>query len=413
MNKLILLLVAAFFVFSNNSFSRECTDCHQRFTPQIVSDWKISKHFENEVGCETCHGDEHNKVDNTHKAKFPTAETCATCHDTQVEQYQKGKHSMAWASMKAMPTLHYQPMGMIEGMKGCGSCHKLGFKSEDDLNELRNAGMRYGTSTCSSCHTRHTFSKVEAQQPQACQTCHQGFDHAQWEMYSGSKHGVRFLLKQNGTLPKETAAPTCQTCHMPNGDHEVRTAWGFLAVRLPMPEDKQWSANRAKILQALGVLDPNGNPTNRLDAVKAVDLARLTQEDWQRERDKMIKICSECHSKKYAEGELRKGDEMIRQADSLMAEAITIVEDLYKENILQKPEGAANAFPDILTFHDAPTSIEQKLFVMFMEHRMRTFQGTFHSNPDYAFWYGWSEMQRDLTEIRDKAKQLRINAEKQ
>jgi len=44
----------------------------------------------------------------------------------------------------------------------------------------------------------------------------------------------------------------------------------------------------------------------------------------------------------------------------------------------------AYAFPDLLTFHDAPTVIEQKLFVIAMEHRMRTFQGTFHNNPDYA-----------------------------
>ncbi len=26
-------------------------------------------------------------------------------------------------------------------------------------------------------------------EPQACQTCHTGFDHPQWEMYSSSKHG--------------------------------------------------------------------------------------------------------------------------------------------------------------------------------------------------------------------------------
>ncbi|MBW2075928.1 MAG: cytochrome C, partial [Deltaproteobacteria bacterium] len=50
---------------------------------------------------------------------------------------------------------------------------------------------------------------------------------------------------------------------------------------------------------------------------------------------------------------------------------------------------------------------EQKLFLMFMEHRMRTFQGTFHANPDYAFWYGWSEMQRDLSDIKEMDKDLR------
>ena len=64
-------------------------------------------------------------------------------------------------------------------------------------------------------------------------------------------------------------------------------------------------------------------------------------------------------------------------------------------------------FPDRLTFHDAPTVIEQRLFEMHLKHRMRAFQGTFHANPDYALWYGWSEMVRDLTDIREKAAELR------
>jgi hypothetical protein len=44
---------------------------------------------------------------------------------------------------------------------------------------------------------------------------------------------------------------------------------------------------------------------------------------------------------------------------------------------------------------------------MHLEHRMRTFQGTFHANPDYALWYGWSEMVRALTEIRTMAEEMR------
>jgi hydroxylamine dehydrogenase len=98
---------------------------------------------------------------------------------------------------------------------------------------------------------------------------------------------------------------------------------------------------------------------------------------------------------------------MIRETDRLMAEAIRIVAALYKDGILAKPEGYAHAFPDLLTFHDAPTVVEQKLFVMFLEHRMRAFQGTFHANPDYALWYGWSEMRRDLQEIKEEAARLR------
>jgi hypothetical protein len=133
----------------------------------------------------------------------------------------------------------------------------------------------------------------------------------------------------------------------------------------------------------------------------------LTQEDWQKERDKMVKTCNQCHSVNFAKGELEKGDQMIKEADRLMAEAIRIIADLYKDGILAKPKSYAYAFPDLLTFHDAPSVIEQKLFLMFLEHRMRTFQGAFHANPDYALWYGWSEMQRDLTEIKERAKELR------
>jgi len=234
-----------------------------------------------------------------------------------------------------------------------------------------------------------------------------GFDHPQWEMYSASKHGVRFLLKQNGSLPDSAAAPTCQTCHMQEGDHAVMTGWGFLAVRLPMPEDEQWTADRATILQGLGVLDPDGNPTGRLDVVKAAKVARLTAEDWQKERDKMLKTCNQCHSLNFAKAELQKGDDIIKAADHLMAEAIRIIAGLYKDGTLKKPDNYAYPFPDLLTFHDAPTPIEQRLFVMFLKHRMRTFQGTFHANPDYALWYGWSEMQQDLSEIKLMASELR------
>ena len=387
--------------------SSVCVECHQKVTPSIVADWMISRHSEVKVGCADCHGFGHQSSNDVAKAQSPTPDTCGECHDTQVKQFKGGKHAMAWAAMKAMPTIHWQPMAMTEGMKGCGACHKIGLKTPQEIKDLKQTSGGYGVASCDACHTRHTFSKKEAQQPQACETCHMGFDHPQWEMYSASKHGVRAQLKQNGTLPNTTPAPTCQTCHFQKGDHGVQTAWGFLAVRLPMPEDKQWADDRATILQALGVLDPNGKPTARLDVVKAANVARLTQEDWQKQRDKMLQTCNQCHSGSFAKQQLDQGDKMIREADRLMAEAIHIVAGLYKDGLVPKPQSYAYAFPDLLTFHDAPTVIEQKLFVMFLEHRMRTFQGTFHANPDYALWYGWSEMQRDLTEIKALAADLR------
>jgi len=393
--------------FCTSGYAQECAECHKEVTPNIVSDWQLSKHSQNEINCSICHGDKHKDPYDVANVQIPTPETCSNCHDERVEQFKAGKHAAAWAAMNAMPTAHWQPMALMEGMKGCGGCHKIGLKTEEEIEELKKNGAGFGVASCDACHTRHTFSVLEAKQPQACQTCHTGFDHPQWEMYSGSKHGVRFLLKQNKILPETVAAPTCQTCHIQEGNHAVITAWGFLAVRLPMPEDKQWEADRVTILQGLGVLDPEGNPTSRLNVIKAANVVRLTQEDWQRERDKMLKACNQCHSLNFAEAELEKGDQMIKAADSLMAQAIRAVADLYKDGVLKKPDTYAHPFPDLLTFHDAPTPIEQELFVMFLEHRMRTFQGTFHANPDYALWYGWSEMQRFLSEIQQMAQELR------
>jgi len=407
MRKLLsFLMLFCILVFLNARLfaqTEECLECHKTTTPQVVSDWKLSKHGQSGITCAACHGEDSEST----KDVIPTAETCAGCHEEKVEEFKKGKHALAWAAMNAMPTIHWQPMTLTGGMKGCGGCHKIGLKTEEEIQGFIRDNQGFGVASCDACHTRHLFSVDEARQPQACRTCHMGIDHPQWEMYSSSKHGVKNEMKQMGILPESAAAPVCQTCHMPEGDHAVSTAWGFLAVRLPMPDDEQWTADRTVILQALGVLDPEGNPTPRLDVVKNAGVARLTAEEWEAEREKMIKICSRCHAPNFAKGELKKGDDMIKEADHLMAEAIRIVAKLYEDGILKKPEQYSHPFPDLLTFHDAPTVIEQKLFIMFLEHRMRAFQGTFHANPDYALWYGWSEMKRDLTEIKEQAEELR------
>jgi formate-dependent nitrite reductase cytochrome c552 subunit len=98
----------------------QCVDCHAKITPNTVTDWKQSRHYEAGISCDTCHGSDHMSAADAAKAKIPAPETCGQCHDTQVAQFKKGKHAMAWAAMEAMPTIHWQPMAMTEGMKGCG-----------------------------------------------------------------------------------------------------------------------------------------------------------------------------------------------------------------------------------------------------------------------------------------------------
>lgn len=411
---MVLLFITAFAI-STVDAAEECISCHMKISPLQVKDWQASKHSKQDVTCSTCHGEKHTGPENANLAQMPDEKVCAECHEVQFEQFSKGKHNHGWTSMNAMAVTHVEPDELMEGGRGCGGCHNMGIKSEAQKKEQRDKGYRYQNNSCDECHTRHSFSKKEALNPRACQQCHMGYDHPQWEMWSSSKHGTRYLSQEVGDLPESAVAPKCQDCHMPDGNHENRTAWGFLGVRLPLPADKQWAADRVVILKALGVLNPEtGEPTARLDAVKAVDLARLTEEAWSTERKKMITMCSKCHSETYAKEQLAMGDSIMQKADRLMAQAIEIVAALYKDGIIKKPENYAFAYPDFFYFMQTGggdmahlSHIDQVLFEMYMKHRMRTYQAFFHVNPDYAYWYGWAMMTKALGEIQELDHTLR------
>jgi hydroxylamine dehydrogenase len=399
--------------------SKACLKCHvdEVITGSAIRDWQISKHFAAGVGCSDCHlpvkdvaaaiASASTACDDKRVRRGVSPRNCAACHPEQFEQFSKGKHAAAWVAMTAMPTTAEQPRALIEGEKGCGGCHRIG----------RDEGK------CDSCHTRHLFATAEARRPEACMTCHMGFDHPQWEMYSTSKHGSIYALEggrwdwkvkladwfvnpQKASLQRPRA-PVCSICHMPKGDHAVRTAWGFLALRLP-EKDPEWMGYRQKILIALGVLTPEGQPTPRLDVVKVGKLARLSAEEWQAERDRMVSVCANCHARSFAQQNLDAADSIIKESDKLMAEAIDIVEGLYRDGLLERPKDRP-PHADLLRLYEVKYPIEQKLYVMFLEHRMRSFQGAFHMNPDYQHWYGWAEMKRDLAEIRQEATELRAS----
>ena len=408
---LIALLWTAALVFGSpvQAEENECIACHQKVTPGFVSDWRASKHSEEEVTCSDCHGDKHKTAKDANLAQLPDEQVCAECHEDQFDQFVKGKHNYGWRSMNALPITHMEPDELMEGGVGCGGCHNMGVKSAAEKKDRSDKGYRYQNNSCDECHTRHAFSKKEAQDPRACQQCHMGYDHPQWEMWSSSKHGTRFFVKQAGKLPEGAAAPTCQLCHLPNGTHENRTAWGFFGVRLPLPKDKQWAADRTTILKALSVLDPEtGKPTPRLEIMKSIHMIRFTEDAWKNERERMIQICSKCHAGQYARHRLEMGDRMIKNADHLMAQGIKTVAALYKDGIIKKPDYYPFAYPDFLYFKQTGKSyIDQVLFRMYMKYRMRTYQGVFHANPDYVYWYGWAAMTKSLGEIHELARTMR------
>ena len=337
--------------------SSKCEECHIKISPEMVKDFNRGKMAE-DLTCANCHGSVHNNAKDAEKAQLPTIETCQACHPDQAGQYLSGKHALGLIALEAMPYTHMQPKAFVAGQKGCGGCHTLGLKNNKERESDSRKYYRYGMD-CQNCHTRHAFSKAEASEPEACMTCHMGFDHAQWEMWSGSKHGAIYLTNRAIDPKNKDRTPKCQTCHMSDGDHRVFSAWGFLAVRLP-EEDPEWMGYRSTILRGLGVLDPEGNPTARLDVVKAGKVARLTKEEFQVERKRFTNICTQCHSPNFVKENMKNADLMVKEADKIFAEAIEIVAGLYKDGIIKKRKDYP-AYPDLLTFYDVNTKVEQIL----------------------------------------------------
>ncbi len=430
----------------------DCIGCHVTVTPGIVkqhldSPMANTKLHKDYVGCTDCHGELHQDMDDFASVEFPTPTTCGKCHKEQVEQYKKGKHELAWFGMKSQVAWHNQPSSIVkQGYRGCSGCHKIGKKGYQGVNQGfdkvthdggKEAGeYRYGNAQCDACHTRHSFKKSEAKDPRACSNCHMGFDHPQWEMYTSSKHGIIWGIEGN---KEDARAPTCQTCHMSEGNHEVRTAWGFLGLRIPTKEnvlalikvapalkdnltklaaalpsghfddlddDPQWTLDRALILQAAGVLDGNFQPTKRFVEIVVQGQTARGPEEFNKERAKMKKVCNQCHSIGYVNDHMKASDDIIKKSDHVYAKAISAVQALYKDGILKKPAGWEFA-PDLLQYYDAKTSIEQELYLIMLEHRQRAFQGAFHVSNDYMHWYGWAPLNTAVNNILEEAERLR------
>lgn len=326
-----------------------CVQCHSQKTPDIVRDWQLSKHAQAEVTCSVRNGKGHEGAKDQHLASLPDEKVCGQCHSKQFGQFIKGKRSLEWKAMTALPVSNLESEELIEGKRGCGGRHNMGIRDEGEGKRLLSKGYRHEINPCDECHTRHLFSKGEACTSLACQKCHMGYDHPQWQMWSSSKHGTRYLAIRSGEIPKEVQAPTCQDCHMPHGNHENHAASGFLAVLLPLPDDPQWAKDRVTILKALGVLDPNTEkPTSGFEAVRVLKLARLTEDEWKGHREKMVANCKKCHSEAFTRKQLGMRDQMLKEANRRMAQAIETVAGLYRDDILKKRNGYIFDYPDLL-----------------------------------------------------------------
>jgi hypothetical protein len=376
-----------------------CVACHERLHPSLVSDWSISRHARALVGCEACHGTAHGTVDDVALVAMPSPDTCGRCHSLQVAQFKRSKHARAWAAVKALPTFHHLAAGGPGEITGCAACHRIGLKTEAEGAALLQAGVRHGQASCDACHTRHSFSKLEARQPEACRTCHGDL---QYDAWAASKHGTRHTLQVSGRLPDAAAAPTCQVCHLQNGDHANRTPWGNLGLRLPLPQDEAWARDVKDIMVALGVLDALGGEGPRALDVERAGLFFLDRIDYQNERHKLTQACKQCHGASFVREQLDARDALVRYADALCAQAVREVQALHADGLLpRRPGGPAL---DLVSAALGPP-VERQLATMIFDHRAKLMATAFHMSPEVATWR--ATLAQDLLEIERQADAVR------
>jgi predicted heme/steroid binding protein len=370
-----------------------CIECHQTRNPGIVRGWRAGVHSKVGVDCYDCHktGMETASVSETHLKYDPepisvvvTPNTCAGCHPEQVEQYGRSKHAHTHEIIWRID--HWLNDGMnnaVERTTGCYACHG----TVVEVNEGRpvpgtwpNVGVGRvnpdgSLGSCSSCHTRHRFSIKEARKPEACDQCHLGPDHPQIEIYEESKHGTIYHAEggdwnwdpddRNWQAGRDYRAPTCAACHMSAApdvprSHDVteRLAWETQAPLTVRPSE----------------FAPFPAAT-----------------DWRTERDKMKKVCLQCHSETWADDHFSNLDAVIINYNQrYFTPAKLAMDDLYDRGLLSRE----------LYFDE---SLEWEFYELWHHEGRRARMGAAMMAPDYAWWHGFYELKHRFNHILEEA----------
>jgi predicted CXXCH cytochrome family protein len=102
-------IILSFFVLSQGWAEEkigDCLACHQKETRGIFHSWVNSKHAQKGVDCVTCHK---SHEDAKPKKSAVEPKVCAKCHREKYDQFQNGRHSIAWNSMKDHPQYQALP----------------------------------------------------------------------------------------------------------------------------------------------------------------------------------------------------------------------------------------------------------------------------------------------------------------
>jgi len=342
----------------------ECATCHRERQPGLLAQWDESAHAREGVRCEDCHGADHDAIF-AEKGRVPAAR-CARCHEKETREFLSSVHAQADRQALENGRLLAQIPAMQR--RGCMGCHDQG-------------GGDSGR--CNACHGAHRHRASDARRPEACGACHMGPDHPHIEAWQSSLHGVIY-----GATRDERQAPTCATCHMPKGTHDV--SGGITIGR----------AGSGAVLE--GETPP-------------IPMKTISVEHAATQRAEMLRRCTACHTPRQAREALEDADAIKREADRLVGEGVRIVEGLERDGLLVPAPGQRPAHPTrghalVLGGHalyENHSEAERLFFDLAKFAHAITFKGAYHQSPDHTHWLGLARLKEDLEALKAEDRRLR------
>jgi len=362
-----LALVLSMLFAATGFATTDCTSCHKKSNPALYLQWKNSAHADNDVGCLDCHQAEKGDVDAfKHNgeliATLVTPKDCGKCHEQIEKETSASYHAHAGEILASADAyLAHAAGGYPIAIVGCESCHGGKVKIDPDApNKLSpttwpNSGIGRinpdgSKGACNACHSRHSFSKAQARQPENCGKCHLGPDHPQKEIYEESKHGIAYFgNREKMNLDKDSwvvgvdyyEAPTCATCHMSatrdqalTHDVGMRISW---TLRPPVSKHK---------------------------------------DNWEQKRQNMQNVCLNCHQQRFVSGHYYQYDALVNLYNEKFAKPAGEIMKLLKEaKVMDKPAAFAN-------------SVEWEYWELWHHEGRRARMGAAMMGPDYAWWHG-------------------------
>jgi hydroxylamine dehydrogenase len=380
--------------------AKACVACHYKLNPGLVVDWLKSTHSSQDTTCVSCHqvtagapgeSTAHRKQYQGGAWGKPVPVTavvspkkCGECHDDQAAQYARGKMANTLHIINNLA--HGTAVGLADRLElktGCQVCHGTVVKIKNGLVDKAtwpNVGVGRknpdGTvGSCSSCHTRHRFSRAEARRPEACRHCHLGPDHPQYEVYMEAKHGAMYIAQGSQYKWKASAdewrpgtgyrAPTCAVCHFSQvgkvaatHDPADRLAWELQTPRSMRPQNfKPWPAKIS----------------------------------WQKARANMKGVCANCHSPNWVDSFFADFDRVNVHYNRVYYEpALAALKKLYAKKLLS----AKRYFDERL---------EQDFYKLWHYPGIRTRMGAAMGGPVYTWWKGFYDLKVDFTRFMRRA----------